>query len=84
MFVSRIILYFMLIFLLMNSYCSCQHEIRKAVQTKTNRKVNEGRENVQYVKDKARESIDRTNAKIDQKKQNAIRKTNAIKDVINS
>ena len=84
MFGSRIILYLLLMVLLMNYCCSCQHEIRKAVKDKTNRKINEGQENVQYFKDKTRGSIDKTNDKINQKQQNAKRKTNAIKDVINS
>lgn len=68
----------------MNYCCECQHEFRKAAKAKTNRKVNKGKQNVQYVKNKTRGKIDRTDAKINQKHQNAKRKMHAIKNVINS
>lgn len=84
MLLSRIILCLLLIFLLLNSYCECQQEIRKAVKAKANRKINKGKQNVQHVKDKTRGAIDRTDAKINQKQQNTKRKMHAIKDVIKS
>jgi hypothetical protein len=84
MLLSRIILCLFLIFLLVNCYCECQHEFRNAVKAKKNRKVNKAKQGTQYVKDKTRGTIDRTDAKINQKHQNAKRKMYAIKDVIKS
>ncbi|CAF3708556.1 unnamed protein product [Rotaria sordida] len=61
-----------------------QNEIRNAVKTKTNRKINEGKQDARYVKDKTRETIDRTDAKINRKQKSARRKMHAIKNIINS
>ncbi len=80
----RVTLCLMLILLLLNSYCECQNEIRNAVKTKTNRKINKGKQGVQHVKDKTRGTIDRADAKINRKNQNAKRKINAINQIIKS
>ena len=84
MLLSRFLLYFFVILLILNDYCQCQHEIRKAIKAKKNRKLNEGKQSVQYVQDKTRGAINRADAKINRKHQNAKRKMHAIKDVINS
>ncbi|CAF1142174.1 unnamed protein product [Rotaria sordida] len=84
MFSSRIILFILIILLLLNCYCQGQNEIRNAVKTKTNRKINEGKQDARYVKDKTRETIDRTDAKINRKQKSARRKMHAIKNIINS
>ncbi|CAF1044117.1 unnamed protein product [Adineta steineri] len=84
MFSLRVILCLLSIFLLLNCYCQGQHEIRNAVRTKTNRKMNEGKQSIHRVKDKTRGTIDRTDAKINRKHRNAKRKMHAIKNVINS
>ncbi|CAF0883200.1 unnamed protein product [Rotaria sordida] len=65
-------------------FSSRQNEIRNAVKTKTNRKINEGKQDARYVKDKTRETIDRTDAKINRKQKSARRKMHAIKNIINS
>jgi hypothetical protein len=54
------------------------------VKVKTNRKINQGKENVQHVKNKSRSAIDRTNTKINRKQENTKRKINAIGNVIKS
>jgi hypothetical protein len=84
MLLLRVTLCLMLILLLLNSYCECQQEIRNAIKTKTNRKINKGKQGVQHVKDKTRGTIDRADAKINQKNQNAKRKINAINQIIKS
>jgi hypothetical protein len=81
---SRFILYFCLIYLLLNNFCECQNEIRNAVKVKTNRKIKQGKEKVQHVKNKSRSTIDRTNTKINRKQENTKRKINAIGNVIKS
>jgi thioredoxin-related protein len=81
---SRFLFCFLLILFLFNFGCEGQNEIRNAVKAKTNRKVNKGKQNVRFVKDKTRGSFDRADAKINRKQQNAKRKMNAIKTDINS
>ncbi len=81
---SRLICYLFLILFLLTCYCECQHEFRNAVKTKTNRKINKGKQNIRYVKDKTHGAIQRTDQKINQKHQNAKRKMHGIKNVINS
>lgn len=80
----RIWLSLLLVILLFNDLIQCQHEFRNAVKTKKNRKMNETRENINYVRDKTQGAARRTGNKINQKQQNAKRKYNAIKDVVNS
>ncbi|CAF1131258.1 unnamed protein product [Adineta steineri] len=81
---SRLICYFLLILVLLNYCCYGQHEIRNAVKHKANRKVNKGKQDVRFVKDKTHGAIQRTDAKINRKQQNAKRKAHQIKTVINS
>jgi len=46
--------------------------------------MNEGKQNVQHVRDQTRGAIDRTDAKINIKYINTKRKSNAVKNIINS
>ncbi|CAF2762713.1 unnamed protein product [Rotaria sp. Silwood2] len=80
----RIILFLLIILLLLNCYCQGQNEFRNAAKTKTNRKINKGRQDVRFVKDKTRGAIDRTDAKINRKQKNARRRMHLIKKVIKS
>ncbi len=84
MLLSRIILCLLCLLLLLNCYCEGQNEIRNAVKAKKNRKIKEGKQIIQPVRDRTRGAIDRTDAKINKKYQNTKRKSNAIKNIINS
>ncbi|CAF1430913.1 unnamed protein product [Didymodactylos carnosus] len=85
MLASRIILCSLLISLLLVNYrCEAQGEIRQAVRDKTNRKINEGKQDVRYVKNRARAPVDRANAGINRKTQNTKRKMKQIKQVMDS
>ena len=80
----RVLLSLLLLMLLFNDLIQCQHEFRNAIKAKKNRKIQDGKENIQYVKDKTHGAFNRTENRINQKQKNARRKMNAIKDVINS
>ncbi|CAF1021954.1 unnamed protein product [Rotaria sp. Silwood1] len=84
MFSLRIILLMFIILLLLNCYCQGQNEIRNAAKAKANRKINKGRQNVRFVKDRTRGKIDRTGAKINRKQKSTRRKMHVIKKVIRS
>jgi iron-sulfur cluster repair protein YtfE (RIC family) len=91
MLLSRILLYFLIIILLISYCCEAQQEIRKAVRAKTNRKIKEGKKKihqgqqaVQRVKNQAKAPFDRAGAKINGKYQNTRRKIEAIENIIQS
>lgn len=88
---SRMLLYFIIILLILIYCCDAQNEIRNAVKTKTNRKINEGKKKIQRGKQKARkvkkivrEPFDRAGAKINRKYQNTRKKIEAIENIIQS
>jgi iron-sulfur cluster repair protein YtfE (RIC family) len=88
---SRFLLYSVIILLILSYCCEAQNEIRNAVKTKTNRKINEGKKKIQRgkqavrrVKDQAKAPFNQAGEKIDRKYQNTRRKIHAIEDVIKS
>ncbi len=88
---SRILLCFVIIFLILSYCCDAQNEIRNAVKAKTNRKINDGKRKIQRgkqavrrVKDQAKAPFRQVGTKINRKYENTRRKINAIEDVIHS
>ena len=81
---TRLWLSLLLVLFVLNDVIQGQHEFRNAIKTKKNRKMNETKENVNYVRDKTQGAAQRTGTKINEKQKNAKRKYNAIKDVVNS
>ncbi|UJR20325.1 hypothetical protein I4U23_023456 [Adineta vaga] len=84
MLISRLVICFIVIFLLVSYCCDAQQEIRKAVRAKKNRKIKEGKQAIQRVKNQVRAPLDRAGAKINKKYQNTRRKVQQIEDIINS
>lgn len=91
MLLSRIFIYILTLLFLINYRCEAQHEIRNAIKNKTNRKINEGKTNIQRgkqtiqdIKNQVKKPLDRTNTKINKKYQNTRRKMHQIENIIKS